>query len=78
MNQYCERCGEKLNPKTSVMLEMDGSSNLYYKPGKLPPERSQGGFYFGKACAKAVLANGGAVQTIGYRAPANRPKRRAK
>jgi hypothetical protein len=58
---YCERCGEKLNPKTMVWLELNSRTGLYSDPDKspVPEEDSQGGFTFGKACAAAVLKNGG-------------------
>jgi len=51
---YCERCGEKLNPKTSVWLELSMTDGNYYK--EIPEGHdSQGGFSFGKACAKSQL-----------------------
>lgn len=73
---HCERCGEKLNPKTMVELELDMRTSQYGLPGSVPAQHSQGLFYFGRACAKHVLANNGYVFTIGKRAPANRPKRK--
>lgn len=74
----CERCGEKLNPKTLVGLELNSRKNRFHKPGEVPAKDSQGVFYFGKACAKAVLANDGICQTIGNRIPANSPRRKRK
>lgn len=63
-NNYCERCGEKLNNKTMVWLELDQDTGLY-TDGELPEGHvSQGGFAFGKACAKTVLANGGKNERI--------------
>ncbi len=58
---YCERCGEPLNPKTLVVLELDQDTGLYGWPGNLlgTNHTSQGGFTFGSACAKAVLKAGG-------------------
>ena len=57
----CERCGEKLNELTLVWLELNSLTGLYHDPEKnpVPEEESQGGFTFGKACAAAVLKNGG-------------------
>jgi hypothetical protein len=54
---FCERCGEQLNPDTAVWLELSWKTNRY--AGAVPTEESQGWFSFGRACAKAVLANGG-------------------
>ncbi len=59
MNEYCERCGEKLNPKTLVELELSQETGLFTNPGQIPREESQGCFVFGINCAKAVLKNGG-------------------
>ena len=51
---WCERCGEKLNPKTAVWLELSMTDGNYYK--EIPDGHdSQGGFSFGKACAKSQL-----------------------
>jgi len=51
---YCERCGEKLNPKTAVWLELSMTDGKYYN--QIPEGHdSQGGFSFGKACAKPQL-----------------------
>lgn len=59
--QRCERCNEKLKPGTEVYLELNNKTGLYSDPDKvnLGEDESQGGFPFGKACAKRVLANGG-------------------
>ena len=58
---YCESCGEKLNPKRAVWLELSFKTNLWTDPevAPWPEEDSQGGFPFGKDCAKRILANGG-------------------
>lgn len=57
----CERCGEKLNPKTLEWLELDTRTNRFHWPEDFPASGlSQGAFPFGTACAKAVIANGGA------------------
>ena len=51
---WCERCGEKLNPKTAVWLELSMTDGKYYQ--SIPEGHdSQGGFSFGKACAKSQL-----------------------
>jgi hypothetical protein len=51
---FCERCGEKLNPKTAVWLELSMTDGKYYN--QIPEGHdSQGGFSFGKACAKTQL-----------------------
>jgi hypothetical protein len=63
---YCERCGERLDPKKIVWLELSQETGLFTDPdiALLPEKESQGGFTFGKACAKAVLANGGDMVKI--------------
>lgn len=63
---YCERCGERLNKKTLVWLELSQETGLFTDPDKvvLPENESQGSFTFGKACAKAVLNNGGDLERI--------------
>lgn len=56
----CEKCNEILNPGTAVWLELSNTDGKYYPEGQLPEGHiSQGGFSFGKACAKRVLNNGG-------------------
>ena len=57
--ERCERCGEKLNRETAIMLEYNGETATYHKSGTVPESESWGGFWFGKACAKAVLNNNG-------------------
>lgn len=53
---HCERCNEKLNPKTAVWLELSNTDGNYYLPEKFPPEHiSQGSFSFGKACSISQL-----------------------
>jgi hypothetical protein len=52
----CTRCNEKLNPKTMVWLELSNTDGKYYPEGELPEGHvSQGGFEFGRACAKSEL-----------------------
>jgi hypothetical protein len=69
MDHYCERCGEKLNPKNLTYLELSTETGLFTDPDlvTLPENESQGGFTFGKDCAKAVLANGGDNVWIGVK-----------
>lgn len=52
---HCERCDEKLNQKTMVWLEYDRRTATY-TDAYVPEDYSQGGFTFGKACAKKELA----------------------
>lgn len=60
--RYCHRCGEKLNNKRIVWLELDQRDNTFTdKP--VPEEFSQGGFSFGVACAKTILKNKGKKET---------------
>lgn len=49
---FCTKCGEKLDPKTAVWLELDQRYGRYYREGIVPALYSQGGFPFGKACAR--------------------------
>ncbi len=47
----CERCSERLNPKTLVWLELSQTDGKYYR--QIPEGHvSQGAFTFGSACAK--------------------------
>ena len=52
---YCTRCGEQLNPHRAVWLELNQSTGTYHVEGTVPPEKSQGGLPFGKACARRAL-----------------------
>jgi hypothetical protein len=57
---FCERCGAKLAEHRNgeyniVWLELDQRTGTYTDKG-VPAEFSQGGFPFGKDCAKVVLA----------------------
>jgi hypothetical protein len=55
---HCERCGEVLKPETAVWLELSLTDANWYLPDKFPEgHKSQGGFSFGKTCAKKVLKN---------------------
>jgi hypothetical protein len=56
---YCERCEEKLNPKTAVWLELSLTDGKYYQSDNFPTNHeSQGGFSFGKRCAKLQITSG--------------------
>ena len=47
---YCERCGQPLNSKRVVWLELSETDGRYYT--KIPEGHiSQGGFTFGKVCS---------------------------
>ncbi len=64
MNRHCERCGEELNEKTLVSLELSNTTGKYHKGGIPAREESQGWFDFGQACARAVLKNDGICEPI--------------
>lgn len=57
IHRRCEHCGEELHPNREVWLELDQRTNKYVDPNKVnvPTKYSQGGFPFGKACARKVL-----------------------
>jgi hypothetical protein len=61
---FCERCGEKLNPETMIWLELDQDTGRYTDQPLQEGHTSQGGFTFGRACAKVVLADGGRNERI--------------
>lgn len=60
MSRYCERCGREITGEP-VGLELNGCTGLYSDPEivTVPPEQSQGLFYFGANCAKTIQANDG-------------------
>jgi len=58
--EYCENCGRELNPKKIKWLELDTRTNTF-TDDELPEQYSQGGFPFGIACAKRVLAGQASV-----------------
>lgn len=60
----CERCNEVLDPAAETMLELDQDTGLYHDAYIPAGHTSQGWFYFGRACARAVLANGGRLERI--------------
>ena len=51
----CTHCDKILKPNKAIMLECDYRTAEYYFPGDVPEEFSQGGFWFGKTCAKWIL-----------------------
>jgi len=68
--ELCERCGRQLEPGKEVMLELNSATGDYaegLEPGDAGPhgdrtvhgKDSQGGFYFGAACARIVLRTAG-------------------
>ena len=50
----CERCGKR-HLSEAVWLELDSRTGRYHRPGEVPPDRSQGGFPFGRQCAEKAL-----------------------
>lgn len=48
---FCTKCGEKINPKRAVWLELDQRYGKYAPEGAVPALYSQGGFPFGRDCA---------------------------
>ena len=72
---FCKRCGAKLRVQRGeyniVWLEYDIRTGTY-TDGEVPSEFSQGGFPFGKDCAKAALGeHASAVQDFARRINAN-------
>jgi len=61
---YCQRCAEKLDPSKIVWLELDQDTGLYTDKELPEGHISQGGFSFGRSCARAVLANGGRNERV--------------
>lgn len=55
LRNRCTRCNELLHPDREVWLELDQRTNTYTDQG-VPEAYSQGGFTFGKACAKRAKA----------------------
>lgn len=60
---YCERCGAKLAKDKIVWLELDQRTNTYTSE-PVPQEFSQGGFAFGKDCAKIMIAEHAKTQEM--------------
>ena len=61
----CLRCGRPLKDGDGTMLELNCRTGLFCEPGKVPEDESQGGFYFGPDCARAVLKGGGKNVRVG-------------
>lgn len=57
---HCSRCGNKVDPRKVVHLELDQRINAYHDFGGVPEEDSQGGFEFGQDCA--VIARQEAIE----------------
>lgn len=59
--ELCTRCGEALRAGREAWLELNTLDNTYHDPttDPVPADESQGGFPFGRACAKRILENGG-------------------
>lgn len=64
MYEYCNRCNEKLDESKIVWLELDQDTGLYTDKELPEGHTTQGGFAFGRSCAKTVLANGGKNEKI--------------
>ena len=58
---FCERCHAKLAFESIWWLELDQRTGTYSLEA-VPEEFSQGGFAFGKDCAKIMLAEHAAAQ----------------
>jgi hypothetical protein len=56
MQKFCEHCGRKLDESKIVWLELSFRTGQWFQPGACPENESQGGFPFGRACAKTVMA----------------------
>jgi hypothetical protein len=61
---FCERCHAKLAFESIWWLELD-QRNGTYSLEAVPEEFSQGGFAFGKDCARIMLAEHAAAQSKG-------------
>ena len=62
MTNYCNRCEQRLNPKTMVGLEYDNDTGVYHDPriSSVPADHeSLGLYFFGRDCAKAILTHQG-------------------
>ena len=51
----CHHCGRTLDENKAVYLELSFKTGRWYDEGECPQEESQGGFPFGKACARKML-----------------------
>lgn len=50
----CECC-QKIIKESIVWLELDQRTNSFHNFGNIPEEFNQGGFPFGKYCAKKMI-----------------------
>lgn len=57
VDQPCSECGKSLNMERAVWLELDQRTDRFVDPNvvTVPPDKSQGCFAFGAACARKVL-----------------------
>jgi hypothetical protein len=53
-DESCTCCGRSLNHKKIAWLELDQRDDTYHARQDVPPEKSQGWFPFGQACARKV------------------------
>jgi len=61
---YCTKCKRLLNPVDIIWLAMDGTTHKYYEtPEEIPQGHiDQGGFPFGKDCARVLLKGSRVIQ----------------
>ena len=53
--EWCQRCGEELDPTKSVWLRLDRNTMIYHSEGKAPATASESEWFaFGSTCAKKV------------------------
>lgn len=64
-DKRCERCGKR-HLADWVWLELGMVTGTYHEPGSVAPDRSQGIFPFGRACAKAAQAGKKRRMSIAY------------
>ena len=53
--EFCQRCGEELDPTKAVWLELNSNTGIYHDDQFPKDGDSQGGFAFGSTCAKKVV-----------------------
>jgi hypothetical protein len=61
LKNRCERCNDFLDPKKEVWLTYDQRTNTFTDL-EIPEQYSQGGFPFGRACARRALKEHQLVQ----------------
>ena len=53
--EWCQRCGEELDPTKAVWLQLDRNTDIFYSEGKAPETASDEEWHaFGSTCAKKV------------------------